>query len=333
MAAPRRRDSSVLRRYPSPRRGRSDAAARLLSVALLIALAISACDTAPAPIGPTATPAAGATDAGISSASALPSQASNAPSTSTPPATSRPTASPSAASGPSPCPGTAPSGASGTGRSESSTNWSGYAATAGHATITCVEASWTQPKIHCGSTRQAVSIWIGIGGFDQGGLEQIGTEADCEGGQVVGSAWHESLPMQHFEVAVHMIIRPGDKVRARVRVITTTVYELSIANLTRRTSFTIRDTNRRIDATSAEWIVEAPTGGCPARCRVLPMPNFGKFRFSGTAVTASGIRQPLDGAGFSHVTIRMVAGNGNARASVSSTASDGSSFVVTWRRQ
>src|SRR4029077_15372765 len=134
--------------------------------------------------------------------------------------------------GPAPCPGKAPSGDSGPGRSESSTNWSGYAATASHATIGCVEASWIQPKIRCGSTRQAVSIWIGIGGFDQDGLEQIGTEADCEGGGVVVTRWHESLPSQHFEVPIHLTIRPGDRVRARVLVVTATVYQLSIANLT-----------------------------------------------------------------------------------------------------
>jgi Peptidase A4 family len=324
----RRRPDRPARR---PRGG--SVVARFASVALLALIALGACDTSPAPSGPVATPDASATDAGVAIASATPIPTTTVRPTPTP-STPRPTPTPRpSASGPSPCPGKAASGYSGPARSESSTNWSGYAATASHSTISCVEASWTQPTVHCGSVRQAVSIWIGIGGFDQDGLEQIGTEADCVGGEAVGSMWHESLPSQHFEVPIHMTIRPGDKVRARVRMLSTTVYELSIANLTRRTSFTIRDTNKRIVATSAEWIVEAPTGGCPGRCRVLPMPNFGKFRFSGTAVTASGIREPLDGADFSHVAIRMVSAGGNTRASVSSTAADGSSFVVTWRRQ
>ena len=144
--------------------------------------------------------------------------------------------------------------------------------------------------------------------------------------------WHESLPTQRAEVLIDIAVRPGDTVRARVSAVGKSVYELSIVNVTRNTTFTVRDTNKRLKATSAEWIVEAPTGGCPSNCHVLPMPNFGKLRMSGTWLTASGVRRSLLGSGYSHVNDRMVSSGGQTtRAIITSTASDGSSFVVTWR--
>jgi hypothetical protein len=144
--------------------------------------------------------------------------------------------------------------------------------------------------------------------------------------------WRESLPRERYEVPLGLTIRSGDHIRARVLALGRSRYELSIANLTRHTSYAVRDTNRGLRATSAEWIVEAPTGGCPSRCHILPLPNFGQFRFSGTWATVSGTRQPLNGAGATHVQIAMEDDTGKARASVRSLGAAGTSFVVAWRK-
>ena len=62
------------------------------------------------------------------------------------------------------------------------------------------------------------------------------------------------------------------------------------------------------------------------------MPNFGKVRMSGTWLTASGVRGSITGGGYTHVNDRMVTSGGQTtRAVVTSTATDGSSFAVTWR--
>jgi len=320
--------------------GRGHAA--LLAVAAM--LAFGACDATvpPSPASPAAAASIG-TQTAVSTSrpaiSALPSAPPPALAPSASPAASpvAPSASPPVSApevvGPGPCPGRAATGAPGPADNETSTNWSGYTATSTHAIFTCVEASWVQPTIHCsGSTRRALSIWVGIGGFDQAGLEQIGTEADCGRGGATAALWHESLPSQKFEQRIDLAVRPGDTVRARIRALANSVYELSIVNVTRKTTFTVRDTNRKVRATSAEWIVEAPTGGCPSRCRILPMPDFGKLRFSGTWLTASGVRRSLLGSGFTHVNDRMVTAGGLTRATVTSTATSGAWFIVSWRR-
>src|ERR1700678_2931249 len=60
-----------------------------------------------------------------------------------------------------------------------STNWAGYADTAG--TYTTVSASWTQPAGTCSSGDTYAAFWIGIDGYSSSTVEQTGTELDCIG--------------------------------------------------------------------------------------------------------------------------------------------------------
>lgn len=308
------------------------------AIPVLLAVLLGACDATTNPTPTASVPTASdVTPAGPTSSvttSVRPTPTPAGPSPTRPPSASPPAPSSAPALvGPAPCPGRQANAAKGPSDSESSTNWSGYTALATKPIFTCVEATWIQPTIKCsGNATRSVSIWVGIGGFDQSGLVQIGSEVDCRRGKAVSSMWRESLPAQRSEVAIDLVVKPGDKVRARVTAEGKSVYELSIVNVTRNKAFTVRETNRRVKTTSAEWIVEAPTGGCPSDCHVLPLPDFGKLRMSGTWLTASGVRRTLIGSGYTHVNDRMVSDQGDTiRAVVTSTAADGSSFVVTWR--
>src|SRR5580658_1628945 len=60
---------------------------------------------------------------------------------------------------------------------EESTNWAGYADTAGK--YTSVSASWTQPTGTCRSGDQYSAFWIGIDGYSSSTVEQTGTGVDC----------------------------------------------------------------------------------------------------------------------------------------------------------
>jgi len=86
-----------------------------------------------------------------------------------------------------------------------STNWSGYVAAVRTSIVTCVEASWVEPRITCPARGdQAVAIWIGIDGFSSrqigvpptASLVQIGTQANCHEGVAFHDAWHEILPAE-----------------------------------------------------------------------------------------------------------------------------------------
>jgi hypothetical protein len=60
--------------------------------------------------------------------------------------------------------------------STTSTNWSGYADTAG--TYTSASASWTQPAGTCSKGDQYAAFWVGIDGYSSETVEQTGSEVD-----------------------------------------------------------------------------------------------------------------------------------------------------------
>ncbi len=308
------------------------------AAALVIALlAVAACDSSVAP-----TPSPTASEVAVASPSPAPSPTPSPSPTPTPSPTPSPsptptpapTASPSATGGlVAPCPGTVPTthriGRSVAGQSR---NWSGYVAT-GVSGFSCIEATWVQPKVRCrGTSIQSAVYWVGLGGFDQRALVQVGTESVCDHGVVTMSAWHESLPRERFSIRTGLPISVGDRIWGQVRWIGGSRYRISLADLTNRRRFAVEVVNKTLKRTSAEWIVEAPTGGCPSRCHTLKMPDFGTFRFSGAWTTIGSVRRQLDADRFTHSIETMVNSAGSIRAEVTTTGASGTSFAVRWRR-
>jgi hypothetical protein len=231
------------------------------------------------------------------------------------------------------CPGTAPTDhAVGETTAAESRNWSGYLASGGDG-FDCVEAIWVQPTVRCrGTITQSAVYWVGLGGYLQESLVQIGTESTCIRGETSASAWRESLPDERFYLRVPLEIEPGERIWAQVRWLSGARYRLSMANLATRRHFSIEVINTTLERTSADWIVEAPTSGCPSRCRNLKMPDFKTFRFRSAWVSLDGVRRQVDSAPFVHTVETMVSAAGAVRADVISTAADGTSFAVRWRR-
>ncbi len=172
-----------------------------------------------------------------------------------------------------------------------SSNWAGYVARPrSGAGFTSVSATWTAPAATCTTGRVTHSaVWVGLGGYatNASALEQIGTEADCTaGGRPVYSTWVELLPAAAENLSLP--VSPGDRVTASVTVIGRHA-TLRLRDLTtgRRWSKTRRLAN--VDVSSAEWIVEAPSG-CSANgaCTTLALSDFGSVAFSGASATAAG---------------------------------------------
>lgn len=169
-----------------------------------------------------------------------------------------------------------------------SSNWAGYVVrpSAGKR-MRSVSGTWVEPAVSCTAGRTGYSaVWVGLGGYRQNAtaLEQIGTDADCtHGGRAVYSSWVELLPAPPLALGVK--VHPGDRITASVTVIGSDA-TLGIRDLTTgtRSSRTVRLS--RVDLSSAEWIVEAPSE-CPGNgnCRTLPLADFGKVSF--TSATAS----------------------------------------------
>ena len=182
-------------------------------------------------------------------------------------------------------------------RTTTSSNWAGYAVHRPGVTFRQVSGTWTQPGASCVAGQPSYSaVWVGIGGFKptSTALEQIGTEVDCQAtGNPVWSAWYELVPAPSKTIS--FVVQPGDVVHAIVTVVGHRV-TLVLQNQTRDRTFRKTVVAPSIDASSAEWIVEAPSE-CINQfaCQALPLANFGSVAFDSATVTStSGIGSILD---------------------------------------
>jgi hypothetical protein len=169
-----------------------------------------------------------------------------------------------------------------------SSNWAGYSVEQSGVRFHSVAGSWVQPTANCTSGQRGYSAyWIGLGGIhtNSNALEQIGTQADCSSkGQSFYSAWFELVPAG--PVNVHLKVRPGDKMSARVTV-SGRMVRFYIANRTLGTAFTKQVPAKHLDVSTAEWIVEAPSGCSGNSCQTLPLADFGTASFTGARATSA----------------------------------------------
>jgi hypothetical protein len=233
-----------------------------------------------------------------------------------------------------------------------SSNWSGYAASGldgGTATFSDVTASWVQPKVSCTVGRSdSVAFWVGLGGASEASqsLEQLGTEADCDGngGTPTYSAWWEIVPAA--SVRIPLKLRPGDHVTAAV-VVKGAAVTLFLKNVTRKSRFTKTLTpSQPPDVSSAEWIAEAPSE-CNASgfCRGVPLTQFGTVTFTNAAAIADGHPGTISDPAWTADPIELIADGGGGRffgrgdvlgpgvgAVPGGLSADGRSFSVAWQQ-
>lgn len=233
-----------------------------------------------------------------------------------------------------------------------SANWAGYAALPSArvgSRFSSVSGYWTQPKATCTAGRAAYSaVWVGLGGYSERStaLEQIGTDADCApSGAAVYSTWYELLPAG--PVNLKLRIRPGDRVAASVTVRGQDV-TLRISDLTTGARFSTTKRVAVIDASSAEWIVEAPSACANASsCAILPLADFGQVQFASATATADGHTGPvvdpdwsataleLQQRGFTHGApgVRAAPTRTLTVATPSSSSAPYGAFSVSWQQQ
>ena len=237
-----------------------------------------------------------------------------------------------------------------------STNWAGYVAlntpaSSGSAGgFSSVSGTWKQPAASCAAGSESYSAaWVGLGGYAESAraLEQIGTDADCtHGGRAVYSTWFEVLPAP--PVTVPLRARPGDTISASATVHGLRV-TLRIRDLSTGAHFSSSRSATRVDTSSAEWIIEAPSV-CPASsgCHTLQLANFGLASFWGATATAHGHTGGIGDASWSSralelrqgaydiVTRRGLPVRSSSRvilATPTEASTPAGAFSVSWREQ
>jgi Peptidase A4 family len=203
-----------------------------------------------------------------------------------------------------------------------SSNWSGYAVetnltSPANYAVTNVLGQWTVPVVSKSRGSTYSAIWVGIDGYSDSTVEQIGTEQDWTGGAVY-YAWYEMYPNASYRIPY--AVYPGDAMLGNVTY-DNGQFILTLSDSTQGWTFTTTQTASGALRQSAEWVVEAPWLG-----KVLPLANFGTVTFTGASATLSGTTGTISSWPYDPIT--MV--DGKATATPSPLSPDGSSFTVTY---
>jgi hypothetical protein len=201
-----------------------------------------------------------------------------------------------------------------------SINWSGFAdSETGSKTVSQVSGDWTIPAAQClprpyQNQDAFLSDWVGIDGFTDGTVEQLGTAAQCFEGVEYYYVWYEMYPAGTVEEGTTACInnnvdcpQPGDQISASVTVTPGTSgennYKLTLTDHTRpQESFSVTQqcaTTTCLDS-SGEWIGERPATVPPPPApstliQILPLADFEKAFFSSGDVTSGGVSSDIQG--------------------------------------
>jgi len=210
-----------------------------------------------------------------------------------------------------------------------SSNWSGYVATG--PSFSGVTGGWTVPATACLTLRPehtAASFWVGLGGALPGSheIEQIGTAAGCNAdGSAAYYAWYELWPKR--AVGLSLDIEPGDRMHASVTLDGDTVH-LVLADATSGRRFERRLPVPRPDASSAEWIGEAPTIAVEQLHALEPLTKFGGVTFSRATATARGRTAPIRDSLWQATAVRLTGKHADVVPSALDASGTAFSLVV-----
>jgi hypothetical protein len=212
--------------------------------------------------------------------------------------------------------------------------WAGYVLS-GNAPYAGVQASWTVPAISCGRNdgNSTAYAWIGEGGYLRGlssSLLQAGTASDCLAGVERYHAFFEWYP-GIYATDFPLVVRPGDRVTARLAELQPDYWSLSMRNETTGMQSTTM-TDDAVDQGTADFIVERPTLCGAWSCSQVALAPFGSVTFDNVRIqtAAAGLGaapQASNGA----VPIALVDGGSSRTLAIPGRVHPGS-FSVIWRR-
>ncbi len=215
-----------------------------------------------------------------------------------------------------------------------STNWSGYAVLASSGSVTFVTGTWKVPTVTGPSTGGYAASWVGIDGDGSNTVEQLGTESDFINGHATYYAWYEMYPQASKNITT-MTVAPGDSITGTVSWSSAGpkggTYTLSLTDTSRAgDSFSIAiPSNKTLQRSSAEWVVEAPSQG-----GILPLASYGSETFSGAQVGLNGgAATAVDHAAGTTID-EITMANGQAQSvpgSLSDTGTTSSAFTLTYQ--
>jgi Peptidase A4 family len=203
-------------------------------------------------------------------------------------------------------------------------NWSGYVNSATAGAFTAASGTWRQPATVCSPEQRLTAFWVGLDGFDNDTVEQLGTLAYCFEGVPYYFSWWEMFP--GASVTVGSTVQPGDLISASVKR-SGTNYTLTLIDFTTPgNSFSTVQSCTTCENDSAEWIAERPAFAIG----ITPLSFFRSWNLMRASQTSNGVRGSI-GSGPSPTQILMFDATGTYQLDqVSGLLRGGSSFRVRW---
>jgi hypothetical protein len=207
-------------------------------------------------------------------------------------------------------------------------HWSGYIVASDihdfSPVVTSISGSWTVPQVQLSESDVFSGVWVGICGYGEETLIQVGTEQEYIDGRFVYYAWYELLP--DFLVRIsNFPVRPGDIVTASVALINenTSTWSITLRDVTQGGGFE-KVVVYNSSMLSAEWIMERPK----VNDTISTLANFGNVTFPNCKATLNGITEPI--GNFSYARLVMHDERDTPLVSVSPLSDDGSFFTVSY---
>jgi hypothetical protein len=169
--------------------------------------------------------------------------------------------------------------------------------------VTAVGGSWVVPAVSSTPANADSGVWVGIDGWGNGTVEQIGTEERVSNGQASYDAWVELFGDQNAQgqkgpyydpYQIPLAINPHDTILARVAYVGANNFRFDIQDdpanggTPQAWGVTLAPQYVVPQRSTAEWIVEAP--GIPE----LTLANFGSVSFKGAWATVGGVTGPIN---------------------------------------
>jgi hypothetical protein len=207
-------------------------------------------------------------------------------------------------------------------------NWSGYAdVTTTSGTFTKVSGSWVTPAVTCGAEDQITSNWVGLDGFTDSTVEQLGTISWCYEGSPLYFTWYEMFPSGTKEVGT--TLQPGDKIAASVTR-SGQNYTLKLTDSTTTGNGFTRTatcaTTKCLDL-SAEWVSERPSFSIGE----APQAHYNAFKITKGDETANGTSGTIGSFATNDAITMIDATAAYDLNKVSKLSSGGNSFTTTWQ--
>ncbi len=225
-------------------------------------------------------------------------------------------------------------------------NWSGYAVpleTSGLSdTFSQVQGTWVVPSV-TGNSRSVTysSMWVGLDGYANGTVEQIGSEQDWTGRGQQNYVWFEMYPSGSYEIE-GFPADPGDMITAEVQYAGQSTVQkiqgekhgrecLSAHHHERHQKRVVLRSNQLFNGRN--WRRGPPPNGLQEALSsgeaILPLADFGTVIFSdctATSVRSGGIPEPVSFWPYDPMTMIDPSGG---HATPSSLVA-GTAFSVTW---